>query len=282
MIQVGAEGRQKSLRMLRWIARTAALFAVAVLAAGVVAPAVAASSKTLPIDEDLRANADVLKVSMRVQKPNSIWDFKFGEYAVVSSKFGVTETTKTHKLFSLIEHSRTKQKFSFVMQGAGPATAKVKAAQKVEADAFRDIEVSPGVYVGVEPSSGVTDNLVALIAIDGEAPSQWTLLLNVSRGSAGLAVQSEASWLTDGTREILVTPLTSAGPSKNAFDLPARGYQFSDEGKAIGAVQYYAGGALGLFKNVVYLRRDIEPQTKLLLAAAMTAIMQVKLNAVAE
>ena len=269
-------------RMLRWIVGSAALLVAAMLVGGVVAPAVAASSKTLPIDEDLRANADVLKVSMRAQKPNSIWDFRFGEYAVVSSKFGVTETTKTHKLFSLIEHSRTKQKFSFVMQGAGPATAKVKAAQKVEADAFRDVEVSPGVHVGVEPSSGVRDNLVALIVIDGESPSQWTLLLNVNRGSGGLAEQAEASWLTDGTREILITPLTSEGPGKSAFDLPARGYEFLDEGKAIGAVQYYAGGALGLFKNVVYLRRDIEPERKLLLAAAMTAIMQVKLNALAE
>ena len=168
------------------------------------------------------------------------------------------------------------------MQGAAATTAKVKAALKVEADAFRDDEVSPGVYVGVEPSSGVIDNLVASISIDGEAPSTWTLLLNVNRGVAGLAEQAGTSWLTDGTREILITPLTSAGPSRSAFDLPARGYEFSDEGKAIGAVQYYAGGTLGLFKNGVYLRRDVEPQTKLLLAVAMTAIMQVKLNAVAE
>jgi len=269
-------------RMLRWIVQMAALVVVATLAGGEVAPAVAASSRTLPIDEDLRANADVLKVSMHVQKPNRIWDFRFGEYAVVSSKSGVTETTTTDKLLGLVEHSHTQQKFSFVVQGAGPATAKVKAAQNVEADAFRDVEVSPGVHSGVEPRSGVTDNLVASIAIDGEASSKWTLLLNVNRSVAGLAEQAGASWLTDGTREILITPLASAGPSRSAFDLPARGYEFSEEGKAIGAVQYYAGGALGLFKNVVYLRRDIEPQTKLLLAASVTAIMQVKLNAVAE
>ena len=269
-------------RMLRWIIRTAALVMVATVAGGELAPVVAASSKTLPIDGDLRANADVLKVSVHVQKPNSIWDFRFGEYAVVSSKFGVTETTTSGKLFSPVEHSHTKQKFSFVMQGAGPSTAKVKAAQNVEADAFRDIEVSPGVHVGIEPRSGILDNLVASIAIDGEASSKWTLLLNVNRSVAGIAEQTESSWLTDGTREILVTPLASEGPSKSAFDLPARGYQFSDEGNAIGAVQYYAGGSLGLFRNVVYLRRDIDPQRKLLLAAAMTAIMQVKLNAVAE
>lgn len=47
-------------------------------------------------------------------------------------------------------------------------------------------------------------------------------------------------------------------------------------------VQYYAGGALGLNKNVVYLRRDIDPQMKLLLASAMTAIMQYKLEALSE
>jgi len=56
-------------RMLRWIIRTAALVMVATVAGGELAPAVAASSKTLPIDEDLRANVDMLKVSMHVQKP---------------------------------------------------------------------------------------------------------------------------------------------------------------------------------------------------------------------
>ncbi len=56
-------------RMLQRIMWTAALVMVATLASGELAPAVAASSKTLPIDEDLRASADMLKFSMHVQKP---------------------------------------------------------------------------------------------------------------------------------------------------------------------------------------------------------------------
>ena len=77
----------------------------------------------------------------------------------------------------------------------------------------------------------------------------------------------------------MIRPVTSAGPAKSLLDLPARGYEFWDAGRSIGAVQYYAGGALGLNKNVVYLRRDIDPQAKLLLASAMTAIMEYKLEA---
>lgn len=73
--------------------------------------------------------------------------------------------------------------------------------------------------------------------------------------------------------------MTSAGPAKNLLDLPARGFEFWEAGQSVGAVQYYAGGALGLNKNVVYLRRDIDPQLKVLLASAMTAIMEYKLEA---
>lgn len=73
--------------------------------------------------------------------------------------------------------------------------------------------------------------------------------------------------------------MTSAGPAKSLLDLPARGYEFWETEQSLGAVQYYAGGALGLNKNVVYLRRDIDPQMKLLLASAMTAIMEYKLEA---
>jgi hypothetical protein len=73
--------------------------------------------------------------------------------------------------------------------------------------------------------------------------------------------------------------VTSADPATNLLDLPARGFEFWEAGQSLGAVQYYAGGALGLNKNVVYLRRDIDPQLKLLLASAMTAIMEYKLEA---
>ena len=73
--------------------------------------------------------------------------------------------------------------------------------------------------------------------------------------------------------------MTSAGPAKNLLDLPARGFEFWEAGQSLGAVQYYAGGVSGLNKNVVYLRRDLDPQMKLLLASAMTAIMEYKLEA---
>jgi hypothetical protein len=124
--------------------------------------------------------------------------------------------------------------------------------------------------------------VVATVLIDGEAASRWTLLLDVMRSKSGLTERAGTSFLTDGNRQIVIRPVTSAGPAKNLLDLPARGFEFWEAGQSIGAVQYYAGGAFGLNKNVVYLRRDLDPQKKLLLASAMTAIMEYKLDVLLE
>ena len=59
--------------------------------------------------------------------------------------------------------------------------------------------------------------------------------------------------------------------------LPARGYQFVEGGKALAALQFYGGGHPTSHKGmVVYLRSDLDAETKLTLAAAMTAILQAK------
>jgi hypothetical protein len=62
--------------------------------------------------------------------------------------------------------------------------------------------------------------------------------------------------------------------------MPARGYEFREGDRAIAALQFYGGGYPGSKKHlVVYLRGDLDARTKLLLATAMTAILQSKINA---
>ena len=253
---------------------------VAVLAGWVVlSPILASAQKAIIIDDDLRANADVLKVKMGTQALGKIWKFKFGEFGVVSSKMGATKTTTTGAFLSPVEKSRTKQKFSFVLKGAGPETVSVKAAQNLESEALNEIAISPGVSMSVVDISGTSDNLVAEIAFDGESVKPWTLLLQVASSLAVLKEKTLSSLLTDGTREIVISPVTSDEPGAKPRVLPARGYEFSEAGRALGAVQYWGGGVLGLNKNVVHMRRDLDTKTKLLLAAAMTTILQVKINA---
>jgi len=257
------------------------------LVGAVVSPAVASSDKTIQIDEDLRVNAEVLKVVLGTSTPAHQVNIKFGEYSVVSSKVREGPQTTTSEFLGPVAHTRIRSYFTFVLEDAASATAKVKAEWNILSEKpGHCLEIDLGIDVDIEyclgdeePKPGLHDLVVAAVQIDGEAASRWTLLLDVVRSESGLTERAGTSFLTDGSRQIVIRPATSAGPAKNLLDLPARGFEFWEAGQSLGAVQYYAGGALGLNKNVVYLRRDIDPQLKLLLASAMTAIMEYKLEA---
>jgi hypothetical protein len=74
----------------------------------------------------------------------------------------------------------------------------------------------------------------------------------------------------------LITPTSS---NKNGDDkrlLPAMGYEFIENGQSICALQYFGGGTLGANKNIVWLRKSANAKMDLILAAAMTAILQLK------
>jgi hypothetical protein len=263
------------------------MIAALLLVGAVVSPAVASSDKVIQIDEDLRVNAEVLKVVLGTSTPAHQVNIKFGEYSVVSSKAREGRQTTTSEFLSPVAHTRIRNYFTFVLKGAASTTAKVKAEWNILSEKpGQCLEIDLGIDVDIEyclgdeePKPGLHDLVVAAVHIDGEAASRWTMLLDVVRSESGLTERAGTSFLTDGSRQIVIRPVTSAGPAKSLLDLPARGYEFWDAGRSIGAVQYYAGGALGLNKNVVYLRRDIDPQAKLLLASAMTAIMEYKLEA---
>ena len=58
-------------RVLQSVTRVASLIAVVLLIGAAVSSAVAASNKTIQIDEDLRVNAEVLKVSLGTTLPHT-------------------------------------------------------------------------------------------------------------------------------------------------------------------------------------------------------------------
>ena len=105
-------------------------------------------------------------------------------------------------------------------------------------------------------------------------------MLAVTRSLAGLRMDTPVAVLTDGAREIVISAVTSHGPGSEPTGMPARGYEFTDAGRAVAALQYHGGGLFGLNKSVVYLRKALDSRDRLLLAAAMTAILQANANAV--
>jgi hypothetical protein len=253
---------------------------VAVLLVWLVHPTiVTADDKAIVIDEELAAHVVILPVTAAAQKTFKVVDFRFGEFSVVSSKLGVA---KGHSggWISYLEHAESEQKFSFVMRGSSPEVASVTAVQSFESGPLKRHELLPGVSVGVDPLSSAKDRLVATIQVDSAPAATWTLQLNVQRNVVGASEKARASLLTDGVREIEIRNVSSRESSDSEQGTPARGYEFREGDRAIAALQYYGGGYPTSKKHLtVYLRDDLDPRTQLLLASAMTAILQSKLNA---
>ncbi len=67
----------------------------AILAGLLLGPVLAFAGQGIAINDELRASADVLPVTMAGQKLFKVCDFRFGDYAIVSSKMGVTHEDET-------------------------------------------------------------------------------------------------------------------------------------------------------------------------------------------
>ena len=76
--------------------------------------------------------------------------------------------------------------------------------------------------------------------------------------------------------------VTSNRYGNDPRSLPATGYEFVEGDQAIGALQYYGGGLWGMNKFMVWLYQDLDTDTKLLLAAAMTAVMETNISIMME
>ena len=78
-------------------------------------PFFAPAQKNIVISDSLDANADKMNVKMGSQTMGKIWKFRFGDYAVISSKMGWTKTSAKANLLNTRTESKTTQKFSFVI-----------------------------------------------------------------------------------------------------------------------------------------------------------------------
>lgn len=254
--------------------RTRAGGIISILAAGLALLPACRSASRIILADGLRAGTDVVRARMTFQAPGRTWNFKFGEYAIVKSRMSAAATTTTGD--GTLEGSLTTSSFWFVLKGAGPETVRVEASQRTGSLNVEDVEIAPGSSVGVEGVTGVHSHLVATLAFEGEEAPPWKLYLNSVKTGGGIGEKTSVSYMTDGMREIVLTPVTNDVPGAKGHSIPARGYEFAEKGTPLGAVQYYGGGIFGLNQNYVHLRRDLDRRTKLLLAAAMTAVMQAK------
>lgn len=230
------------------------------------APSVTAAQKTIRISDTLVANADKLKVNNPSQGMGHIAGWRFGDYAVATSKQGPVETT-TSQLF-LKADSSTSEQFSYVLTNKTTDSAMVDAARNSTVKTLKSLGVSlgKGWVLSTDESVSESGNFAASITINRDTSDTWAFLLGVN-GSP-----SYSGFLSNGARRITVALASS---NRNVLDLngwPAMGYEFREDGRSIAAVQFFSGSAQGA--RFVWLDRNLDARTKLVLAAVMTAVLQ--------
>jgi hypothetical protein len=233
------------------------------------------AQKNILISDSLKANAEMLKVKMGNKGPFKIFKMSFGDYAVVSSKMGWTTGYTAGNLFNTRTESKSTEKFSFVMVNKTNDSARVNAAKNILTKELHSIEILPGFYWGEDELLNESRNFSAFISINSDTIETWALFINVA-----LVHDKEGryeAFLTNGTRRIFIAPVSSSEKkSSSPFAMDAAGYELIENKESLGAVQYKGAGAAGLNHNIIWIKNNLEPRMQLFLAAAMTAILQIK------
>jgi hypothetical protein len=280
--------------------RAATVLLIAVLAACVGPSGVGTPKPESAIDADLRAHADRWEILERKVGAGKIHDFQFGDYTIVSGEIGAHSGKATRTHLALETRRRAVTSYSFVLKGAGASTANVQATQTAKVTWHTLLEFFPGFYVGpagggVEYSSdseedeeeacwedndacwdddeghkrvksSIDEQLVATIVVEGVASAPWELSLDANRSGVLFELVVRSASLTVGSQTIAITPLTAF---ERADGRPMWAYQFVDRGTTLAAVEF--GDGVG---SVAWMRRELPEDTRLMLAAAMTAILQ--------
>lgn len=238
-------------------------------------PGVILGQKNIVINDSLAANSEKLPVKMGSQSFGKIWKFKFGDYAVVWSKMGWTTGSTKSNFWNTKTESKTTEKFSFFLTNKAGDTAKVNAAHNINVASLQSFPLSANFSIGTDELVKESNNFSAFININSDTTETWALLMNLLKTLSG--VKGEA-YLTNGERTIVII---SASSNKNGEvrSMPALGYEFLEKDNTLSAVQYFGGGALGMNKNIIWLKNSNTDKMKLILSAAMTALLQIKVNA---
>ena len=233
----------------------------------------AIAQKSLVISDSLKANSEMLKVKMGIQTTGKIPKFKAGDYAVVSSKMAWLHSSSTSNFFNTKSESKSSQKFSFVLTGPGADSAKVDAATNTQWQTHNSVQVSEHFSWGDDELLKQSINFSASISLTSDTSKVWVLVMQDETGSQTNG--KNKAFLTDGARRIQIFPVSSDSDGQHSMS-PALGYEFVEIGKSVSALQYSGGGMFPLNHNIIWLHKATDPKMKLVLTAAMIAILELK------
>ncbi|MEI6576151.1 MAG: hypothetical protein WCO63_08245 [Bacteroidota bacterium] len=236
----------------------------------------ASAQKNILISPGLEANSEKINIKVGAQWFGKIYKIRFGDYSVVSSKMGWATTTIKHSFFGNQSSSKATEKFMFVLGNNGSDSSWVHASRRLDTKSAEYTVMLPVFFIGVEETLQQKNNFSAFITINRDTTETWALFMDETTGTR--VDESYTAFLTNGTRKIMIFPSTSDKPGEKASLIPADGFEFFEKDQSICAMQLHGGGISGLDKRYVWIDSRLEPKMKLMLASAITAILQVKVS----
>ncbi len=230
----------------------------------------------IEIDSQLRQSSQPLRVKMSASINGKPMKWKFGEFRVVSSQSGRGSESYSRKPFSQFSTTAIEDSFAFLLTGKDKDSVAVGAAYHASAEAVNSTKILPWFSVGSESLLSDSEQfLVSLSPTTGESDPWMLLLADYWKSDRQ---ESKVAEMSNRYRTFSIMPVRSPARGKGARKIPARGYEILEGDRAMAAVQYYGGGVMGLNKNVVWIREDLPPDTRLILAGAITALMEFQLR----
>jgi len=149
------------------------------------------------------------------------------------------------------------------------------------------LKVAEGVHIGGDDRTVATDYFVASIIIARDTSETWDLFIGGTEvsehGHDRDDLATYTTVMTHGDRRIALVPVFSKRLSEKQsftsklamqFRPPAMGFEFVEDGRSLCAVEYFSSGISGMYKNTVWMDRTMDPRMQLVLAAAMTAVLE--------
>jgi len=230
------------------------------------------AQKNIVISDSLLERADVYNIKLGGQAFGKLLKMEFGDYRILGSKVGGTTTTTRGNFWGTKSISNSKQKFSFSITNSLD-TVEVLAAKYDTIKSTEELRVSPHFSIGGNEVKQWSQTFTAFMDVNNDTTNTWALLMN----DAGLNMDAQYDgYLQNGQRKIVLMPVSSNKNKDDKRMVPALGFEFIENNKSIAAVQYYGGGLLGRNRNIAWIDKGLDGKTKLLLAAAITAIIQQK------
>jgi len=231
-----------------------------------------AQKKNIVISDVLSENAEMMKVKMGTQWMGKMGKIRFGDYSIVKSKMGWKETIQKSNLLSTKVETEIGYKFNFELNNKTSESAIVKAVFSEHINELQSIELFPHFYIGSDMILKDSLNFTANISLSSNMENTWKLYLKKTSGFR-MSFKDEGI-LTNEERVISIIFISSNQNNNDSRMLPAMGYEFYENGKAICAMQYYGGGAFGLNKNIFWIDSTLHQDMRLILAATMTSILE--------